>query len=211
MKTFKEFMAEAKHGPKNAKERRQERDRNLSKIMQKRLKTKADIRGGVKQHYHSTDDPDDMTTVVTKYKNPAHYAVSDSPKVELKNGKKVTSTNSERYIRAKHLMKQVTKNRRNPKGTVLSVDITPNLERDYGDTENIKKRTQNLKKAVKGVPDVIKKAGGKSGDTVIGKPGQTQEGGPEEKGRRSRARLYSKLLPQASPMSPLTKRMKGKV
>jgi hypothetical protein len=211
MKTFDEFINEAKHGASSSRERRQQRGENLSKILKRRMGTRAKIRGGSDEHIHTTSDPDDVSIEIRKYKNPAHYAAGETPKVNTINGKNVVVKNSERAFRANQLRKQVTKNRRNPKGAVFTADIVPNLERGHGDFENIKKRTQNLKKAVGNVPREIKKAGAKSGDVVIGKPGQTQSGGPEKAGRNSRAKLYKKLLPNASKMSPVTNRMMGKV
>jgi hypothetical protein len=211
MKTYQEFITEARHGPRNARERRQQRGENLSKILKRRLGTRASIKGGTKEYEKTTGDPDDMSTEVKVYKNPAHYAASSSPKVELDKGTKVTRSNAERAFKAKQLLRQVTRSRRNPKGQVAVIDIKPNLERDYGDTENIKQRTKNLKKAAETAPEVIRKAGVKSGDTIVAKPGQTQEGGPEKAGARSRARLYSKMHPGLSPVSKVTGRMVGKM
>jgi hypothetical protein len=211
MKTYHQFITEAMHGPKNKREQRAQRGRNLSKILQKRLGTKANIRGGTKEYEHTTGDPDDVSTEVKVFKNPAHYAASSTPKVELEKSKKVTRSNAERAFRAKQLLKQVTTNRRNPKGQVATVDIKPNLERDYGDKENIRQRTVNLKTAAKNAPEILKRAGVKSGATIVAKPGQTQEGGPEKAGARSRARVYSKMHSGLSPVSKITGRMVGKM
>lgn len=210
MKSFKQFIQEAKHGPTNPSERRRQRGENLSKILKRRLGTKANIRGLPKEFDYTTDDPDDVSTEVKVYKNPAHYAMTRSPKVDINKGKKETLTNRQRATRTRNLLRQVTSNRRNPKGQVAEVDIMPNLERPHGDFENIKQRTKNLKKAAKNAPDVLRKAGVKPGATIIAKPGQTQEGGPEKAGQKSRERLYKKMHPGLSRVSPTTGRMMGK-
>lgn len=211
MKTYKQFIIEARHGPRNKKEQRAERGRNLSKILQRRLGTRASIRGGTQEYTHSTSDPDDVSTEVRVYKNPAHYAATSVSKVELVRDRKVVHSNATRAFKAKQLLKQITRNRRNPRGQVATIDFTPNLERDHGDTENIKQRTKNLKAAATNTPEVLKTAGVKPGATIVARPGQTQRGGPDQAGVRSRARLYSKIHPGLSKVSNITGRMTLKV
>lgn len=208
---LEEFITEAKHGPRNAKERRKQRGENLSRILKRRLGTKASIRGRTPEHIHTTPDPDDVSIEIRKYKNPAHYAAGETPKVNTINGRNKVVSNRTRAFRAKKLLQQITRNRRNPKGSVFTADIVPNLDRDHGDFENIKQRTRNLKAAVGNVPREVEHAGGKPGDVVIGKPGQTQGGGPERAGRESRARLYKRLLPNSSNLNPVTNRMMGRL
>lgn len=211
MKTFKDFITEAKHGPGNKLEQNRQRRENLSKTLQRRMGTRASIRGGVTGYEHTTSDPDDMSTEVRVFKNPAHYAAAHSPKVDIKDGKRKVVPNAKRATRALRLLRQVTRSRRNPKGQVATVDIKPNLDRDYGDTENAKERTRNLKNAASNAPNVLKNAGVKPGSTISVAPGQTQEGGPKEKGARSRGRLYSRLFPSLSPISGATGRMVGRL
>jgi hypothetical protein len=212
MKTFDQFITEVKHGPRIGKAGSRQRGENLSKALQRRMRTSAPIRGGVGEYTHRTKEPDDVSTEVEVYKNPAHYAAAHSPKVTTKDGKRKVISTGERAFKANQFRKQLTKNRRKPKGKVFNVDIEPNLQRDHGDTENLRQRTKNFKSAVANVPKVIKSAGAKRGDHVVGAPGQPQgiRGIPPKAATRSRARLYTQL-PGAGKLSKTTGRIVGKV
>ena len=212
MKTFDQFISETKHGPRSGKAGSRQRGENLSKALQRKMGTRAQIRGGVGEYTHRNREPDDVSTEVEVYKNPAHYAAAHSPKVTTKDGKRKVISTGERAFKANQFRKQLTKNRRNPKGKVHNVDIEPNLQRDHGDTENLRQRTTNFKRAVANVPKVVKDAGAKKGEYVVGAPGQPQgiKGVPRGAGIRSRARLYSQL-PGASKLSKTTGRIVGKV
>jgi hypothetical protein len=212
MKTFEEFIAEVKHGPRTGRAGLRQRGENLSKALQRKMGTRAPIRGGVGEYTHRTTDPDDVSTEVEVYKNPSHYAAAHSPKVTTKDGKKKVISTGERAFKAKQFRQQLTNNRKTPKGRVYNVDIEPNLQRDHGDTENLRKRTTNFKGAVANVPKVVKDAGAKSGDYTVGAPGQPQriKGVPHGAGTRSRARLYTQL-PGAGKLSKTTGRIVGKV
>ena len=212
MKTFEQFIAETKHGPRTGRAGLKQRGENLSKALQRRMGTRASIRGKVGEYVHRTKDPDDVSTEVEVYKNPAHYAAAHSPKVTTKDGRKKVISSRERAIRARQFQRQLTGNRRNPKGRVYNVDIEPNLQRDHGDTENLRQRTTNFKGAVANVSKVVKDAGAKKGDYIVGAPGQPQgiRGIPQKAATRSRAKLYTQL-PGASKLSKTTGRIVGRV
>lgn len=212
MKTFDEFITETKHGPRTGKAGLRQRGENLSRTLKRRMRTRAPIRGGMGEYLHRTDEPDDVSTEVEIYRNPAHYAAAHSPKVTTKDGTKKVIPTGARAFKANQLRKQLTRNRRNPKGRVYNVDIEPNLQRDHGDTENLRQRTTNFKRAVAIVPKVVKDAGAKKGDYVVGAPGEPKRirGIPQGSATRSRARLYSQL-PGASKLSKTTGRIVGKV
>ena len=201
MKTFEEFITEALHGPKTPRETKRRRAENLSKILRKRLGLKSHVKTkGGENYNHPTEDPDDVSTEIASYKSPAHFAVSSSPKTEVDDKRKKVVTNSQRARRARHILRDITPHKNSTRPT-HSIDLEPNLKRDHGDFENIKQRTKNLKNAAKNAPEHLKKAGAKTGDFVIVRPGQTQSGGPKEAGQKSRGKLYKSLYPGLSKIS----------
>lgn len=224
MKTFNQFITEStlrqggrsslvpSRGAKNKQETKKRRAFNLTKALQKRMGTRAPIKGGVGEYTHATRDPDDVLTDVETFINPAHYGAAHSPKVTIKDGKKKVISSQQRAFKAKQFMRQLTKSRKNPQGKVHVVDIEPNLQRDHGDKENLRQRTKNFKRAVANVPNVVRAAGAQRGDYVSGAPGQPQgiKGVPREAGTRSRARLYTQI-PGAGNYSRTTGRIVGRV
>ena len=205
MKTFDSFIAEGLHGPKTSKEYKIQRMKNLSKILKRRLGIKSTVKTtGAKDYSHSTHDPDDVSTEIISYKSPAHYAMANSPKtkfVTTNGGHRKVVSNAEREFRARRILKDITPHK-NSKTPTHSIDLRPNLDRDYNDFDNIKQRTKNLKRAAIEAPKVLRKSGVKSGHIIVAKPGQTQEGGPKDKGKNSRSRLYSRMYPQMSKLKP---------
>lgn len=205
MEIFDSFIAEALHGPKNSKEYKIQRMKNLSKILKGRLGIKSTVKTtGAKDYSHSTHDPDDVSTEIISYKSPAHYAMANSPKtkfVTTNGGHRKVVSNSEREFRSRRILRDITSHK-NSKVPTHSIDLRPNLDRDYNDFENIKQRTKNLKRAATKAPEVLRKAGAKTSDIVVIRPGQTQEGGPKNKGQKSRSRLYGKMYSQMSKLKP---------
>jgi hypothetical protein len=93
----------------------------------------------------------------------------------------------------------MTKSGANERGRVHTVDI---MHRDSnvgkGDKDQQMERGRNFIAAVKDTPNQLKRAGAKSGETVIGKPTAVMPGEDKKTGEAKRAKLYKKAFGKRS-------------
>jgi hypothetical protein len=197
MKTFNQFMAEAKLrmlsvGPSRSPYGiRRQQDYNSERAAFKKAGVRRTRSGGNRARFNAFPSSSGYTsTAITTFPNQSSYE-KDVLKPKVENGKKVTPT-SQRVLQLRKLKKQLG-NRSNRQ--VHNVDILPKKDYKKNDPRELISRGKSYHDEIKSVPEKIKSAGGKPGDKFVGKAMEVMPGSTDvKKGRKKRERVYSKVL-----------------
>lgn len=218
MKTFKEFIAEAKLrmitvGPSRSPVGRQRQQTYNSERAAFR-------RAGIRRNRPGTSNsrrPNKISfnaiptnynsTAITSYPNQSSYARDMMPpKVDDRKG---VSPTKNRALYLRRLSRQIGKRRSRQ---VHAVDILPRKDFSKNDPKELITRGKEYHSAVENIPHNIKTvSGGKPGDVIVGKAAEVMRGADNmTKGRKKREQFYSKKL-GAGPRDPITNVQKATV
>jgi predicted kinase len=159
--------------------------------------------GGRYPHKFTTtgDQNEYSRTTISSYPSQSAYARDMLPDKD-KNGKGVVKT-QDRALYLKRLKRQLKTTR--TEREVHNVDVLPRGDYKKNDPKQLVSRGKEYHNAVKEIPQEVKKSGGKPGDKIVGKAAEVMPGSKDvEKGRKSRRKLYSKIL-GATEYDPITK------
>ena len=157
--------------------------------------------GGKRQKFYTTGEKNQYSrTVATSYPSQSAYAKDSLPEKE-RRGKTVPT--KDRAVFLKRLKRQL-KTTRTPR-SVYAVDVLPRKDYKKNDSRDLISRGKEYHQVVREIPQEVKNAGGKPGSKIAGKAAEVMIGSKDmEKGKKSRQKLYSKLL-GATKSDPITK------
>lgn len=218
MKTFKEFILEAKLrmitvGPSRSPVGRQRQQKYNSERaafrragLRRNRQGQSNTRSSNKISFNAVPT-NYSSTAITSYPNQSSYAKDMMPpKVDDRKG--VTPTKN-RVLYLRRLARQI--GRRGTK-KVHAVDILPRKDFSKNDPKELITRGKEYNSAVGNISHNIKTvSGGKPGDVIVGKAAEVMRGAEDmTKGRKKRERFYSKKI-DASPRDPITNVQKATV
>jgi predicted kinase len=208
-KTFTEFIVESRlkaitTGPSRSRVGldRQRKDASERAAFRRSGMRRSTSGGRYPHKFTTTGDQNEYSrTTISSYPSQSAYARDMLPDKD-KNGKGVVKT-QDRALYLKRLKRQLKTTR--TKRKVHNVDVLPRGDYKKNDSKQLVSRGKEYHNAVKEIPQEVKKSGGKAGDKIVGKAAEVMPGSKDvEKGRKSRRKLYSKVL-GATEYDPVTR------